>query len=197
MYVLTLLDPSEGTTSGFSMKAASDGARLLKKVAANHRQPLTSKPAFPDWTRDAWLLIFAFTLFVFCSSLYRFCLSAFLSCFPLSVPPPLFLATPPSRFFYPSIFQATTPLLNFFISPPPALLLSAFHLSPLPGHHRYYPSRQPSLGPSAHLFSAFSQTQLGSETKGMRVLVKSVERKTLGVEWMEDSDWVSGFLRER
>ena len=99
VYVLTLLDPSEGTTSGFSMKAASDDARLLKKVAANHRQPLTSKPAFPDWTQDAWLLIFAFTLFVFCSSLYRFCISAFIFCFPLSVPPPLSPPLPTLAFY--------------------------------------------------------------------------------------------------
>lgn len=54
------------------MKAASDGARLLKKVAASHRQPLTSKPAFPDWTRDVWLLIFAFVLLLF--ALPRFAL---------------------------------------------------------------------------------------------------------------------------
>jgi integrase len=37
--------------------------RLSKKVATNHHQSPTSKPAFPDWTRDAWLLIFALPLF--------------------------------------------------------------------------------------------------------------------------------------
>lgn len=60
-----------------------------------------------------------------------------------------------------------------------------------------HPFRSPSLGPSAHLFSAFSQTQLGSEKNGFPVLVKLVDRKTLGVEWMEDGNWVCGFFRER
>lgn len=120
------------------MKAASDDARILKKVAANHRQPLTSKPCSPDWTRDVLLLIFAFTLFVFCSSLYRFCLSAFLFCFPLSVPPPLSLYIPRPHFFYPPTFQATTPLLNFFITLP-ALPFRHSISAPLPGHHRSPP----------------------------------------------------------
>ena len=157
------------------MKAASDDARLLKKVAANHRQPLTSKPCSPDWTRDVLLLIFAFSLFVFCSSLYRFCLSAFLSCFPLSVPPPLFPATPPSRFFYPSILQVTIPLLNFFI-PLPALTFPHFISLHYQATITPQPFRPSSLGTPALLFSAFSQTQLGSKTNGLPVLVKLVER---------------------
>lgn len=46
VYVLTPLDPSGETSRVFLMKAASDDARLLKKVAANHRQPLTSELCF-------------------------------------------------------------------------------------------------------------------------------------------------------
>lgn len=72
VYDLTPLDPSGETIRVFPMKAASDGARLLKKVAAGHRQPLTSKPCSPDWTRDVWLLIFASMLLLF--ALPRFAL---------------------------------------------------------------------------------------------------------------------------
>lgn len=54
------------------MKAANDGAKLLKKVAASHRQPLTSEPCSSDWTRDVWLLIFASMLLLF--ALSRFAL---------------------------------------------------------------------------------------------------------------------------
>lgn len=175
------------------MKAASDDARLLKKVAANHRQPLTSKPRSPDWTRDAWLLIFAFTLFVICSSLYRFCLSAFLFCFPLSVPPPLsplslFISIhPPSHHSLIKLFSSPFPLF-------PSGIPSLPHYQDTITLQRFRPS---SLGPSALLFSAFSQTQLGSETNGMRVLIKLVERNTLGVEWLEDGNSVCGFFRER
>lgn len=72
VYVLTPLDPSGETRRVFLMKAASDDGRLLKKVAPSHRQPLTSKPCSPDWTRDVWLLIFAFVLLLF--ALPRFAL---------------------------------------------------------------------------------------------------------------------------
>lgn len=86
----------------------------------------------------------------------------------------------PLSLFLSANHQGHQSLIKLFHLPPRSSL-PAFHLSPLPGHHRYYPSRQLSLGPSALLFSAFSQTQLGSETNGMRVLVKLVERKTWGL----------------
>lgn len=116
------------------MKAASDGARLLKKVAANHRQPLTSKPAIPDWTRDVWLLIFASPLFAFDFRSTAFRFYAFRSCSSLLGPTSYILPKPRSRFFHPPTFQATTSLLNFFITLP-ALLFPIFHSHPPPGHH--------------------------------------------------------------
>lgn len=180
------------------MKAASDDGRLLKKVAPSHRQPLTSKPAFPDWTRDAWLLIFAFTLFVFCSLLFALPLLPlrFSLLLPAIRPTASFLPTPPSRFLYPPIFHVTTPLLNFFISLP-ALPFShyiSFHHQDIIAIQLFRP---PSLGPSALLLSAFSQTSLGSETNRMRVLVKwGMGGNWRG--WLKEMDsWVDGCFRRR
>lgn len=163
------------------MKAASDDGRLLKKVAPRHRQPLTSKPRSPDWTRDVWLLIFAFSLFVFCSSLYRFLplrFSLLLSAIHPTAPLPLH--SPPSLFL--SVNLPSHHSLIKLFHPPSRSSLSDIPLTP---HHQdtitLHLFRPSSLGPSALLFSAFSQTQLGSETSGMRVLVKLVERKTWGL----------------
>lgn len=132
MYVLTLLDPSEGTTSGFSMKAASDDARLLKKVAANHRQPLTSKPRSPDWTRDVWLLIFAFTLFSFAlrSTAFAFPLFSFASRYPSHR---LFPSHVPFSLFLFVNLPSHHSLIKLFHRPPRSSL-SALHLFPSPGH---------------------------------------------------------------
>lgn len=148
MHVLTPLDPSGEDQQVFLMEAVEIDGRLLKKVAPSQAQPITSKPCSPDWTRDVWLLIFASPLFAFDFRSTAFRFYAFRSCSSLLGPTSYILPKPRSRFFHPPTFQATTPLLNFFISLP-ALPFPHSISAPSPGHH-HSPTLPPIITWNSH-----------------------------------------------
>ncbi len=149
------------------MKAASDDGRLLKKVAPGHRQPLTSKPAFPDWTRTPcfWFSLHRFSLLTFALLLLPLRFSLLLPAIRPTAPLPSHYPLP----LFPLLNQSNHhSLIKLFSSPFP---LFPSRIPSLPHYQdtiTLHLFRPPSLGPSATSFPLLVKRNLEAQRMDCR-----------------------------